>query len=558
MEKHADLVVRNASVFTAAGSSDVRLRGFAVADGRIVAVAADAPEVLDPYCGEGTQVVDLGGAMVVPGIFDAHTHHLIGGATQLSQLRFPVTATLDEILGAVDAWSTTLPSGAWVTGGSWGSTLLGEISTVAARHRLDAVSHGHPVVLYDDSHHNNWVNTEALRLAGIDTSVGVENADGTILDPSTGEVAGVLLERAVLPVRQARDAAERMTDEDWRGFSEKALQMYAEMGVTGLQEAVAEGRELRALRTMEREGLLHARVVCCLLFIGSLNPGAETPEELDALARDVASDLLRTDWVKLHLDGVPPAQTAAFLEPYAPSAEHGHDHRGAVYIEHERLVELLKEYADAGRSVKVHCTGDASARAAIDAVAVLRSEGYDRTRFQIAHGQFVDEEDWTRMRDLQIIAESSPFLWYPGVIPAAIGKVLPAGRARRMSPQRALTDLGVLVAAGSDWPVCPTPNPWHGIAGLVTRADPTREHPGTLWPEQALTVHEALRVFTVNGARAMGLEDVAGTLEVGKSADFVVIDRDPFAIEPADIADTRVLETWFEGTCVYRAQPSAF
>ncbi|GGA63072.1 amidohydrolase [Pseudoclavibacter endophyticus] len=551
MAETADLILRNARVYPLASHDDTPARGLAVAGGTVLAIARSDDRELDALIGPETEVRDLHGAVVVPGLFDAHSHHLIGGATELSQLRFPTSASVDEVLKAVDAWASEAPDGEWIMGGSWGSSLLEQLSTVAARRRLDAVSHGHPVVLFDDSHHNNWANTAALELAGIPLEGGDDLAEGTVLDADTGETTGVLLERAVLPIRAARDAHSSESETDWMVYSQKAWEMYSAMGVTGLQEAVAEARELRTLHRMEQEDKLIGRVSCCLLFAGSLDQNAMSAEDLDRLARDVESDLLRTDWVKLHMDGVPPARTAAFLDPYLPTPQHGHDHRGDVFHPHEKLVGMLRGYADAGRSVKVHCTGDASVRACLDAIEVLRSEGYTSTRFQIAHGQFVSEDDRVRMRDLSVIAEISPFLWYPGEIPKAIAEVLPEDRARRMQPNRALTDLGVLVAGGSDWPVCPSPNLWEGIAGLVTRADPTNEYPGTLWPEQALTVAEALRVFTINGAEAAGLDHVTGSLEPGKSADFAVIDRDPFVVDPADIAGTRVQETWFRGRRVY-------
>ncbi|MGH3279905.1 MAG: amidohydrolase [Trebonia sp.] len=553
MAEKADLVVRNAKIFTAAAGDGGSAVGFAVAGGRILAVAHESSAELDAFVGTGTRVEDVGGAAVVPGLFDAHCHHIIGGASLFPRLSFPADAPLGDILATVEAWTRQLPGGAWAVGGTWGSTLLPEISTVGARRELDQVSHGHPVMLFDDTHHNNWVNTEGLRLAGIPLKGDHERTEGTVVDQATGETVGVLLERAVIPVRKALEKVSSQTDDDWVRFGEAAWRLYTSMGVTGLQEAVAEGKELRALRWLEKEGKLNGRVSCCLLFVGSLTPGAESASDLDRLAREVASDLIHTDWVKIHLDGVPPPRTAAFLEPYLPSEDCGPGHRGHVYIPHAELVELMRGYASDGRSVKLHCTGDASVRAALDAIEVLRGEGLCDVKFQIAHGQFVSEPDRPRMRDLDVIAEISPFIWYPGVISEAIAKILPAHRAAQIHPNRDLTDLGVLVAAGSDWPVSPEPNIWEGIAGLVTRADPTGAFPGTLWPEQALTVAEALRVFTINGAAATGMSDVAGSIEPGKSADFVVIDRDPLTVAPAEIAHTRVLQTWFAGRRVYNA-----
>ncbi|WP_308191056.1 amidohydrolase family protein [Pseudonocardia terrae] len=129
-------------------------------------------------------------------------------------------------------------------------------------------------------------------------------------------------------------------------------------------------------------------------------------------------------------------------------------------------------------------------------------------------------------------------LWFPGVIFEAICACIPRERAEKLHPNRNLLDAGVLLAGGSDWPVMPSPNPWYGIQGLVSRADPTGAFPGTLWPEQGITLAEALHAYTLGAARAMGTDDVAGSLEVGKSADFVVLDRDPFAVPVNRLAGT--------------------
>jgi hypothetical protein len=168
----------------------------------------------------------------------------------------------------------------------------------------------------------------------------------------------------------------------------------------------------------------------------------------------------------------------------------------------------------------------------------------------VAHGQFVHPDDLARFAALDVFADISPFLWVPGVIPEAIAGVLPPERAARMQPNRALLDSGALLAGGSDWPVSESPNAWEGIAGLVTRHDPLGRRPGALWPEQAITLAEAIEAFTLGGARACGLDDVTGALIPGRSADFAVLDRDPF--RTADVAATQVVETWFAGRRVFR------
>ena len=170
---------------------------------------------------------------------------------------------------------------------------------------------------------------------------------------------------------------------------------------------------------------------------------------------------------------------------------------------------------------------------------------------QIAHASFIDPADIPHFRALNVVADLSPVIWYPGPIQEAIRAVIPRERADRYWPNRDLHESGALLAGGSDWPVIANPDPWLGIEGMMTRQDPTGRFEGTLWPEQALDLETVLGIYTINAARAMGLGEITGSLEPGKSADFIVIDRDVFATPAHDVADTRVLSTWFEGRCVH-------
>jgi predicted amidohydrolase YtcJ len=170
---------------------------------------------------------------------------------------------------------------------------------------------------------------------------------------------------------------------------------------------------------------------------------------------------------------------------------------------------------------------------------------------QIAHASFIDPADIPRFAALNVAADLSPIIWYPGPITQAIMAVVPPERAQRYWPNHDLHQAGALLAAGSDWPVMPRPDPWLGIEGMITRRNPDGTTPGALWPEQALDLPTVLEIYTINAARAMGLGDVTGSLEVGKSADFIIIDQDLFSIPATDIADTKVLRTYFEGRLVY-------
>ncbi len=208
---------------------------------------------------------------------------------------------------------------------------------------------------------------------------------------------------------------------------------------------------------------------------------------------------------------------------------------------------------DLGIGAKFHATGDASARAVLDAVAAVRAARGPGPIFPVAHAEWIHPDDLPRFAALDVVADASPYIWYPGVIPDAIAAEVPAELVETMWPLRAFVDDGAVVAAGSDWPCAlPTPDPWTGLETLVTRRNPDPTVPGALNPTQALELTDALTAFT-SGAAATGLADVAGRLVPGLSADLIVLDRNLFEVPAEQIHDTTVLQTWFRGELVHEA-----
>ncbi|MFT4051994.1 MAG: amidohydrolase [Microbacterium sp.] len=546
---HADLILTGGVVRTADRSLPVA-EAIAFASGRILAVG-DASAVLT-HQGPETVVRDVSGSAVYPGFVDAHNHHAIAGITELYELSFSSSLSLDEVLEKIRAHAATLPEGAWITGGSWGATLMDELSTTATRLRLDEAAGGRPVMLSDDSHHNRWANTTAMRLGGV-TKEAIP-ADGvTLLDPIDGEPTGILLEAAGIPVAQAHAGSGGLTAEQHRRASQRGIEMLNEFGITAFQDAAVSLEILGALKSLDEAGELDAWVVSSLTINDDIFGFSPVGQPLVDAGEAFRSPHHRPDFVKIFLDGIPPSRTALFLEPYLPDDLHGAHYHGTTTMDADELYGWLRMVAERGLGAKVHCTADGTARLLLDVVERLRSEGFTGTAFQLAHGQYFGEGDIARLARLGVGAEISPFLWFPGVIPQALAAVLGEERGEHLQPNRSLIDAGALVAAGSDWPVSESPNPFEGIQGLVTRADPLRRAPGALWPEEGITAAEAHEVFSINGARMIGLGDETGSLQVGKSADFVILDRD-FVAGPADqIIETRVRETWFAGRQVYAA-----
>lgn len=526
-------------------------QAISVRDGRIVAIGSfDEARSSLPEA----PVVDLPGHMVIPGLLDVHNHFVWAGRAELYELFVPPVFTLEQVLDAVRNAAVHKAPGEWIVGGIWGSALIGQM-TAEARRRLDEAAGGRPVMLRDDSHHNRFVSSAGLMEAGIcgDTP---DPVNGTIVrDPKTGEPTGLLLEAASsmveVAVARALDANPHLDVE----AAAHAVRRLNACGVTGMQEALTTRAVLRAVKSLEDQGRLTAWVVGSVPVTDApLAPG-EAGEELLAMRETFRSKHFRPDAGKIFLDGVPTSRTAAMLEPYVPDAVHGCCFRGGTTLTVPQLARVLADAETRGMRVKIHCTGDASTRAALDAIDVLRSFNGPGLKHHVAHASFIDPAEIPRFAQLDVVADLSPPLWFPSVIVEAIRATVPQERVDRLAPVRDLLEAGALIAGGSDWPVVPDPSPWTSIQGLVTRQDPFGQFEGALWAEQAIGLDDALRAYTINAAQAIGIDAFAGSLEVGKSADLAVLDRLLFDTPPEQLGQTRVLQTWFEGRCVHEVKP---
>lgn len=543
----AELIVRNGSVYTVQGKARWA-EAFAVRDGRYVAVGSNAE--VARLAGPQTRVIDLHGAMAMPGINDVHSHPLDGAYEDLYACNFPPFSTLEQVLARVADCAARAEPGDWVVGAAWSSTLMGEIATPAALAALDRASAGHPVLLRDETFHNRWANSEAMKRAGV-TAASADPAGGFIVKDAGGQPTGLFkefpaflaLERQVPPRTQPRQLAAAQA----AGATLNAV------GITGVQDAFSSDSTLRIWSQVDRGPGLPLHMVASLSTMPGPDPAEPSGLALADLRENYRGPNLKPDFAKVFLDGIPPARTAEFLQPYLPDAEHGAHFHGKSNYTREQLVDLLTAFDRRGIPVKLHATGDGSVRLALDAIAEVRKRnGMPGARHQIAHASFIAGSDLARFRQLGVSADISPMIWYPTGIGIATAMAIGKERAAHIFPIRDLTRAGALVAGGSDWPAGqPTPNPWLGIEGLVTRRDPNGAIPGALWPEQAVDLATALRIYTLNSAQAMGLGAETGSIEVGKSADFIVLDKNLFKIPATQVHTATVRQTFFRGRQVY-------
>lgn len=544
-----DLILRNGRLYTV-DRAKPWVEAIAVVAGRILAVGSD-DEVL-ALAGSDTKIVDLGGAMAMPGIVDAHNHVLMGGQTELYELRVPGSLSLAELCAAVRAAAERAAPGQWITGGQWGADRFVELNTEASLAALDAASLGHPVLLRDETVHNRWINSEAMRLSGIAETTSAPPQGSFGRDPATGKLTGIMIEAASgLPERVA---SSFFTEDMARASIAKSVETLNSYGVTGFLDAASMQSVLSGLKALDDKGMLTAWAVTAM---PAVEPGfmfGIAGDALFALRDDYRGPHVRPDYVKIFLDGVPGARTAAFHEPYSEDPIQGCCFRGATMVTYPELVRWLGKCESLGLAVKIHCAGDAAVTQALDAIDVVRSfNGPTHLIHHIAHASYIHPDDIARFGALGVAADLSPMIWYPTTFLEGHKAVMGEERAQRFWPNADLLAAGALLAGGSDWPVIPNPDPWNGIEGLVTRQNPSGAFPGqSLWAEQALDLSTAIEVFTINSATAIGLGDRAGSLAVGKSADIIVLDQNIFEVPVDTIADTKVVTTYFEGRPVYR------
>jgi len=525
-------------------ATDSPATAIAVQGGRIAYVGDD--EGAARWIGATTDIIELGGRLVLPGFHDTHVHALDGGVAAGDCDLRPATSRT-EITRAVGACAARAGPAPWVRGGGYDPTIFagGE----PPRELLDSLIPDRPAYFTDATEHAGWVNSRALAVAGIDADTPDPGAGGVIVRRDDGTPQGTLREGAMELV--ARHLPERTDAELAEGLT-RGLAMAASLGVTTLHEAAADERTIRAYAEAEGEGRLTARAR--LFVLAEQERGTAQAQEVAALRDRYGGRLARVAGAKVFLDGVLEGGTAALLEPYG-------DRPGWLgelrWPAPDSLATLVAGLESAGMAVHFHAIGDRAVRAALDAVERAHAvSGGPPARHVVAHVQLAERRDLPRFGALGVVVSFQP-LWAQrdAYIVDLTEPRLGDERSGRLYPIRSLLAAGAVLAAGSDWPVT-TMDPLDAIEVAVTRRHELAE-PGEAWiPSERLSVDEAVRAYTIGGAYAAGLEDRTGTITVERSADLVVLDRDIFVIEPTEISDARVDLTVFEGRVVYR-RPSS-
>jgi predicted amidohydrolase YtcJ len=550
----ADLVMVNGDIVTM-DETQPRAQALAVCDGHIVALGTTAE--LRAYRGADTEVIDLAGRLAMPGLIDGHCHASKGAIANLFSCKFDFNATPEDIRRALLSSAARFPDAEVILGGRWGSGFFERHSIVSPRAWLDGIVPERAVYLRDDSGHNACANSRALALVGIDRH-SIEPPGGRILrGPDKREPNGLLLEEAD---SQARGRLPDWSAAQYQTGVREMVRIANAYGITGINDADASLALLQAYQAVDAGQELNVYVAASMTTPYGHRSVPLDYELLESWRDTYGSRHVDTRFVKIYQDGVPTsARSACMLAPYIEHPDFPAGHRGVLHVDGAILAHDIAELEARGFTVKLHTAGDGSIRVALDAIETAHARSGRRDLcHELSHAGFVDAADIERFAALNVAADLSPYLWYPAPIIDSIRAALGA-RAEHYWPIRDLLEAGAPLLAGSDWPAAvASMNPWPGIATLVTRRDPHDATRGALWPEQAISLAQALRIFTVDGARALRRSEVTGSLAIGKSADLIVLDRNLFAIDPDAVAGTEVEMTLFEGRVVYqRARPES-
>ena len=547
VDEPVDTILTNGRIYTL-NQEQPEAEALAIRAG--VVAATGTAETITAMAGADTRSIDLDGKVVLPGFHDMHVHPLFAGVRE-TECKILQGATLEQIQHEVQACIKRSEAGDWVTGGQWDAYAIGRVPD---RSMLDSIATDHPVLLSDTSGHSAWANSRALAIAGV-TAATPDPEGGIIERDSTGAPTGILRESAIMLVRMH---VPPHSHEKLRKALDWSLQRMLSYGITSFTEAstgfvAGTAREVRLYAHLADEGMVRQRVRLCLNW----EPGNAELQAAIAERNLYARTNIATDCIKIFLDGVPTdSHTAAMLEPYALPMKGRDDEAsryGMLLVDQDVLNGAVTRFDRMGLTVKFHAAGDAAVRAGLSAVEAARTaNGFSGLLHEVGHCTFVSREDLPRARVLGATFEVSPYLWSPSPINDDISKEVGAERTRRVWPVREMIEAGALVVPGSDWAVVPSVNPWLAVEALVTREAPggSEKHFGK---EQAISLDQAIRLFTVNSAKHLGMSDRVGRIEPGLLADLIVLDRDPYNVPVTELHQVRVEQTMINGRIVYQA-----
>jgi predicted amidohydrolase YtcJ len=526
-KQEADMIITNARIWT--GNADQPYAEAMVVSGDTIVAIGSNHEVKKYKSGSG-KVIDLGGMYILPGFIDSHVHLLQGGSN-LASVQLRDASTPEEFIKRIKEYAVTQKPGTWILGGDWDG--MGWES-LPGRSWIDSVTPDHPVFVSRLDGHMALANSLAMKLAGIDRKVK-DVAGGTIERDASGDLTGIFKDNAMDLI--SAKIPEQSAEEVDRALV-AAMKYLASNGVTSVHavDAAAYADGLDRVRASGRQ-------ITRIYYLQTISRWKDMKEHIE---REGPGDRwISTGGVKGFVDGSLGSHTAAFIEPYTDLKTD----TGLFVNSEEDLYRWVSEADKAGLQVVIHAIGDRAINTLLNIYERVAAENDERDRrFRIEHSQHIAPPDIERYGKLKVIASMQPYhaiddgRWAEEYIGPE--------RIKTTYAFRSLLDSGATIALGSDWFVAPA-TPLEGIYSAVTRRTLDGKNPDGWVPDQKITITEALKAYTINAAYASFEENIKGTLEPGRLADFVVLDRDITTIDPVEIWNMKVQQTWVGGKKVF-------
>ncbi len=534
------MVLKNGVIYTV----DISLpwaQAIVIKDGIVEFVGSD--QEVESYLNSDSLVIDLAGKMVLPGFVDAHAHpshamDLVGNISLYS------TENLDDYVQIITEFVKEHPEREFYRGSGWADTFFTNLGP--DKFSLDAILPDRPIALISYDGHSLWVNSTTLEKAKITKDTPDPDGGRIERDPKTGEPSGTLRETAF---KLIEDVIPEHSLEEQKNALIEYQKMAARAGITLVHDAMLDNESVKAYNELAMENQLKMR------FRGSITMEADQDigTQVDLVLAEKAKNThpyFQTLSAKIFVDGVIEGGTAYLLEPYA----HQPDFRGEPIWDPELLKETCVILDQEQIQIHLHVIGDAAARITLDALELtLDKNGKWDSRHSITHLHLIDPDDIGRFKDLDIVGLPQPFWfkvddYYQELALPYLGKE----RADKQYPMQSLIDSGVVMASGSDFPVTIPFDPLIAIQTGITRSTPKKTGGDVLWPEECSNLEDMIRSFTYNGAYANFLENEVGSLEVGKKADLIILEKNLFEIPVEQIAEVKILLTMVEGNVVYQ------
>ena len=549
-ENAADLVLYNGHVQTMVSESEVA-SAIAIAGNKIVYVGDDSG--IDAFVGDTTQVIDLDGKFVSPGFIDGHIHAPGNWFTKLFQIDLTGLSTNEGYLEAIRSFVEAHPDEEGYIGSPFmlnAYQLPDGSNPGPSKEDLDAICPDKPILIHDVSYHAAWVNSKAFEMAGV-TADTPDPEGGLFYRNEKGEPSGCVSDAAkgivfaIMP--------DTMTNDNLEKALYKFMEEANSYGITGITNITQGGLDIIDMyHKVEREGNLTLR----MRVVPTMKEGRTYDEVLSTIKsyNDSATDMISSNTVKIFYDGVTERGTAVFLEPYLESTGLGDHWCGEPIWSQEDFTRLVHDFDAEGVQVHVHAMGDGAVHGTLDAFEEARATNGERdARHTITHVCAITDEDIQRMADLDVVANLQFLMMYHDDLMDLERAYVGDERAMAMYRTKHMAEAGICISGSSDAPVIPFV-PLDAIEAGVTRNSPYPEEEDTdmtRWPEQGLTAYQLLEAYTKNDAYQNFMDDIIGTVEVGKFADLVVLDTNILEVDPKEISSAKVVYTISDGRIVY-------